>query len=262
MRPLLSVVFCVASWAQPSVSNAKLETRAAGPLETEISKVSGPAWVGYDVASARNDNHSCCWGDGGRGCGLETNKPVSVANPGPVMLEGTGRIAVLFRVTAGKVEKVRAVSMDCALDAGGLPFVWLTGVTPGESAALLSKQGHEALHALAMQAGPEADNALIRLAKDESSTKTRGQALFWLSQKASQKAMGTIQEAVDNDPDTDVKKKAVFALSQLPKDDGIPKLIDVAKNNRNMAVRKQAMFWLGQSHDPRALQFLEDILLK
>jgi len=26
-------------------------------------------------------------------------------------------------------------------------------------------------------------------------------------------------------------------------------------------VRKQAMFWLGQSNDPRAVKFFEDILL-
>jgi len=36
----------------------------------------------------------------------------------------------------------------------------------------------------------------------------------------------------------------------------------VARTNRNPAVRKQAIFWLGQSKDPRALQFLEEILTK
>ena len=57
-----------------------------------------------------------------------------------------------------------------------------------------------------------------------------------------------------------MKKKAVFALSQLPKDEGVPKLMEVARNNRNPEVRKQAMFWLGQSHDPRAVKFFEEIL--
>ena len=75
-------------------------------------------------------------------------------------------------------------------------------------------------------------------------------------------AVATISGAIDNDPDTEVKKKAVFALSQLPKDEGVPKLMDVARNNKNPEVRKQAMFWLGQSNDPRALKFFEDILLK
>jgi hypothetical protein len=51
-------------------------------------------------------------------------------------------------------------------------------------------------------------------------------------------------------------------LSQMPRDEGVPKLIDVARANRNPEVRKQAMFWLGQSNDPRAVKFFEDILLK
>ena len=59
-----------------------------------------------------------------------------------------------------------------------------------------------------------------------------------------------------------MKKKVVFALSQLPNDAGVPKLMDVARNNRNQEVRKQAMFWLGQSHNPRAVQFFEEVLLK
>jgi HEAT repeat protein len=72
--------------------------------------------------------------------------------------------------------------------------------------------------------------------------------------------MQTVTNAIDSDPDTEVKKKAVFALSRMPKDEGVPKLIDVARTHRNREVRRQAMFWLGQSGDPRALQFFEDIL--
>jgi HEAT repeat protein len=90
----------------------------------------------------------------------------------------------------------------------------------------------------------------------------RGQALFWLAQKAGQRASATSVDAIRNDPDTEVKKRAVFALSQLPKDDGVPKLIDVARTQKNPEVRKQAFFWLGQSQDPRALQFIEQVLAK
>ncbi len=48
----------------------------------------------------------------------------------------------------------------------------------------------------------------------------------------------------------------------MPKDEGVPKLIEVARINRNRDVRRQAMFWLGQSGDPRALRFFEDVLRK
>src|SRR2546421_3539489 len=107
---------------------------------------------------------------------------------------------------------------------------------------------------------PEAVNAMIDAARNDKSAHVRGQALFWLSQKAGDKAARAISDAIENDPETDVKKKAVFALSQLPKDEGIPKLVHVARANRNREVRKDAMFWLGQSNDPRALAFFEEVL--
>lgn len=114
--------------------------------------------------------------------------------------------------------------------------------------------------ALSVSHEPDALPEMIRMAKDDESSHVRGQALFWLAHKAGQKAMSAITGAIENDPDTDVKKKAVFALSQMPKDEGVPKLIEVAKTNHNREVRKQAMFWLGQSNDPRALAFFEQVL--
>jgi len=87
----------------------------------------------------------------------------------------------------------------------------------------------------------------------------RGTALFWVAQRAGDKAAGTLTQALE-DPETEVRKKAVFALSQLPKDEGVAKLIEVARTHRDAAVRRQAMFWLGQSRDPRALAFFEQIL--
>jgi HEAT repeat protein len=67
-------------------------------------------------------------------------------------------------------------------------------------------------------------------------------------------------DAIQNDPETDVKKRAVFALSQLPKDESVTQLNRVAGTNSNPAVRKEAFFWLGQSLDPRALAYLEQVL--
>ena len=116
--------------------------------------------------------------------------------------------------------------------------------------------------ALSVSKVPAALTTLIATARDDKSTRVRGQALFWLAQQAGKEATAVIANAIDNDPDTEVKKKAVFALSQLPKDEGVPKLMEVARTNRNPEVRKQAMFWLGQSNDPRALKFFEEILLK
>jgi HEAT repeat protein len=114
--------------------------------------------------------------------------------------------------------------------------------------------------ALSVSKDPSALQTLIDAARSDRSTRVRGQALFWLAHKAGQRAVATITGAIADDPETEVKKKAVFALSQLPRDEGVPMLIEVARTNKNPEVRKQAMFWLGQSHDPRAVQFFEQVL--
>lgn len=109
---------------------------------------------------------------------------------------------------------------------------------------------------------PAAQDEIIHMAKFDPEAKVRGQALFWIAQKAGKRATATLTDAIQNDPETDVKKRAVFALSQLPKDDGVPQLIHVADTNSSPAVRKEAFFWLGQSQDPRALAYLEQVLKK
>jgi hypothetical protein len=178
-------------------------------------------------------------------------------------LEGSSEIAVLYRVVRGEIEKINVFSIQCELDAGGLPFIWLTGVSAGESADFLKAAVPKgALVALAMQGGREAETALIALARESQTGHRRGEALFWLAQRAGDKAVGAISQAIEDDPDTGVKKQAVFALSQLPKDEGVPKLIEVARSNRNPAVRKQAFFWLGESDDPRAFKVLEETLAR
>jgi hypothetical protein len=116
--------------------------------------------------------------------------------------------------------------------------------------------------ALSQSHEPGAIQDLIGMARHDVSSRVRGQAIFWLAQIGGRKEAAQITDAIENDPDTEVKKKAVFALSQIHDGEGVPLLINVAKTNKNPAVRKQAIFWLGQSSDPRALDFLEEILSK
>jgi hypothetical protein len=297
-----------------------------------------PAWFGYTVKTIRKDGDSCCWNGNGRGgCGLEGNwtDASSGTRPNtPVQLEGSDTAAVLLRVENSTVGKVHLYSLHCPLDAGGLPFIWLSGVsnqasiahlktlvssdaknlTDGAIFAISQHAGSEAdttlaelarptqpervrekvafwlgasreapgvtvlksmiasdpssnvrdkaVFALSISKQPEALDELIRAAKSDPSSHVRGQAIFWLAQKAGKRAAATITNAVENDPDTEVKKRAVFALSQLPKDEGVPKLIEIARTQKNPEARKQAFFWLGQSQDPRALAFFQEMLSK
>lgn len=263
---------------QPNVTNARMETRAfSGDLGAQLRAVNA-AWFGYAVKSMRRDHHSCCWSEEGEcGCPLEGRSgAVSVSTRDttaqrPVQLEGSDELAILFRIENNQVDKIDVFSLSCPLDAGGLPFVWVMGVPQAASLKYLSQQVDgqtsrtvmdAALFAISQHEGASALDLLIRFAKTHASPHVRGQALFWLAQRAGERAAATITNAIENDPDTDVKKRAVFALSQLPNGEGVTRLIEIARTQRNREVQKQAFFWLGESKDPRALAFIEDVLTK
>jgi HEAT repeat protein len=192
-----------------------------------------------------------------------------------VRLEPPAELLVLARIENSEIVRVRAFSADCDVDAGGAAVVWFTDVRPDDSVSWLAtlanssraanradRVAQSAMSAIALHQAQSADRVLVAMARDDAGRRVRGQALFWLATRASREALSAITGAIENDPDTEVKKKAVFALSQMPKDEGVPRLIDVARTNKNTEVRKQAMFWLGQSNDPRAIKFFEEILLK
>jgi len=363
---LLGTVYCLAAAAQePRAINARMHTlSAAAGLASAFHSIesneAGPAWIGYAVPIVPGDHTMCCSGSIGEfseeGCGrcrLEDDQgekgghSVDSGDAARVKLEYSPYFLVLYRIVGGKVLKIRIFSPECELDAGGLPFIWLTEVRSADSVAWLSslvkaggvrgeaeeegeepgedsglshsaltaiafhadasaqralegfvaagqpeplreqaafwlgvargRQGYEVLNrllqddqserfrdkavfALYVSKEPEAVEAIIGAAHRDPSAHVRGQALFWLAQKAGKRAAAAISAAIENDPETEVKKRAVFALSQLPKDEGVPLLIQVARTNGNAVVRKQAMFWLGQSRDPRALAFFEQVL--
>ena len=275
--------------APPRLLNARLETRSAGAglepaFRSAVAAARAPSWIGYAIP-ADGRHQMCCWdsvdqvGSACPGCRLEGKGAFTVGGRpektgAPIPLEGDETVVVLFRAENGRLERLRTFSAGCALDAGGLPVLWLADVRPAESVRLLrslvssglsggklgKRVDEPALAALAFHAEPSALEALIGLARQDASAHVRGQALFWLAQRAGSRVAGVITRAIDDDPETEVKKRAVFALSQLPHDEGVPLLIDTARRNRNPAVRKQAMFWLGQSNDPRALSFFEEVL--
>jgi hypothetical protein len=318
MKPILFLLMALPLAAQaPHATNAKIETlSAAGGIEQQVRRLgaNGPVWFGWSVPSVSRMQQGC-------------NMDEVVRRSGPVRLEPPDQTDVLVRAEKGAVTKVRVISPECEIDAGGLTVYWFTDIQPAQSIVYLKPlaESHKgALAAIAMHADAAADRALeemtapsqpeklreqavfwmgvargrrgfefikrllesdasdrlreravfalyvskepgavdemISVAKNDRSAHVRGQAYFWLAQKAGKKAAGAIAGAVDNDPDTEVKRRAVFALHQLPNGEGVPKLIEVARSNKNPAVRKQAVFWLGQSKDPRALAFIEDVL--
>ena len=285
--------------AQQQVVNARAESiavsgtgadRIGAALRALASRGTGPVWAAW-TTPAEGRFSGCCWESSGcEGCRLEAAAPgatpVTLVRQTPLPLEGDGELVVLVRIEGSRIERLRTVAVSCPLDAGGLPFVTLTGVSGADSVAWLRTQADAAeattsidkdkgpatvlgkargfadgaVYAIGRHADPSAATVLLDLARRHAEPRIRGTALVALAQTAGRRVAPDLAGAIERDPDTEVKKRAVFAISQLPKDESVPMLIRLAREHANNAVRRQAMFWLGQSKDPRAIEFFESVL--
>jgi HEAT repeats len=267
----LAVLFAISAGAcaqdeRPSVTNARFETRAfSGDLATQI-RAGSATWFGYAVKSLPGDHSNCGWNHGAQhGWRLEgasdivsgtSSSPVS-----PVHLEAPPAIDVLFRVENNAVQNVGIYSTDCSLDAGGLPFVWITDVPAKASLAylqtLVSASGSDhtlesAILAISMHDDAQADVVLEQLARPASSQKIREKAIFWLGANRGARGVAVLKNILDTDPSEQIRDKAVFALSISKQPDALDPILRAAHNDSSPHVRSQALFWLGQKAGVRA----------
>ncbi|MEO8658595.1 MAG: HEAT repeat domain-containing protein [Bryobacteraceae bacterium] len=260
---------------QPTFSNANLRTApATGGLDASIRAAAagqrGPLWIGYAVPAQSGTGESCCWNGSNHGCGLEDNRGSTVHSGGekvPVKLEGPSHYSVLYRVEGGFVGRLAAYALDCPIDAGGLPVVWLTGVTPSESIATLAryavsadqtKVANSAIFAIAMHAGAEADGALERIAAPTQPEKVRRDALFWLGMARGRRGYEVVSRVVREDPSDHVREHAIFVLSESKEPEAIPTIIRIAKEDKSAHVRGKALFWLAQKASKKAGAAISD----
>jgi len=250
--------------AQPELLvNAKVDTHHAaqgldGEFQALVSATPQPAWIAYSVPST---------GTAALGCEFVSRDGAWWSN-GTVHLEPPGHALILFRVAAGAVERIRALSPDCEIDAGQAPFHWIADVAPAQSVALLAAFATRespllaAVSAIAVHGDPAATDALVSLVQSGKDAKVRAQAVRELGHRGGAQAVAAIGAALDKDSDPGLQRAACAALQSLPGGVGIPRLIQLAREARNRELRRQAMTSLQNSHDPRALVFFEEVLAK
>jgi len=263
----------------PRVENAKLETRAVGAgleatLRILINSADKPEWVGYQVDEVAGERGVCCnnnWNDGNCGtCRLERENGWmggTKHTEGSVKLEGSRQLVVLYRLETRRVDKIRIASEDCTLDAGGLPFVWLTSVKSSESIAVLANYvrnsdfdshgdhniAHGALTAIAMHADSLADAALESFVKSDQREGLRKQAAFWMGAARGKAGLSSLLRMAKNDPSSDVRAHVTFALSVSHEPGAIEEMIRMAHDDSSSHVRGQALFWLAQKAGNKAV---------
>jgi HEAT repeat protein len=258
----------------PNIQNSRVNQQStSGSLAAQIkdwtAQVTRPQWLGYTVPEVAGKRGVCCGGGDWNGdcgtCRLEKGEHgVNVMrndSDATVMLEGSREIAVLFRAENHQITQVRIASTECTLDAGGLPFVWLTNVKPAESVALLTtfvrkersdyrdsddRHGHQALGAIALHADDSAEAALESFIRLDSSEELRKQTAFWLGEARGKAGFLALQKMAKSDPSTEVRAHVTFALSVSMEPGAVDEMIRMAHDDGSTHVRGQALFWLAQ----------------
>ena len=164
------------AFAQAPVINAKVEMRtAARSVADEMQAVANqgtPVWAGYRVPMVRRSSPSLQY----------------MGTRGNCRLEPPTELVVLARFEAKTLVELRPVSVDCDVDAAGMPLVWLSNVNPDQSVAWLAslvadasagRRGARlldpALNAIGLHAAPAAGKTLIALARAEKDPKMKEQ---------------------------------------------------------------------------------------
>ena len=266
----------------PAFQNGHVEKRPVrGTLSEDVHTWSGATkaarWLGYSVVAVEGDRTVCCsnWDGASHGCGVcqlernheGTNVNSSGAEKGTVQLEGSRRLAVLFRAENGKIEKIRVFSGDCTVDAGGKDVLWLEGVKDSDSVEMLARYvksersgeegdeslGKSALTAIALHGDTSAERMLLSFAETGQPEWLRRDTAFWLG--ASRGAVGfhALQKMAQNDPSAHVREQVTFALSVSKDPDAVNEMIRMAHQDTSAQVRGQALFWLAQKAGKRAV---------
>jgi len=267
MRMLVAAsLWCIAALplaAQPKLLvNAQVDTRsAAAGLDSVLHALLGqqpqPAWIGYSVPVVRN---------GGLGCEYVRD---NFNSPGVVHLEPPDHAVILLRVESGAVMRIRSLSPDCEIDAGGLPVHWLTDVAPAESIALLASliptreiTGDGALAAIAVHNDPAADTILDRYLAPNQPETLRLRAVSWMGAYRGRHGFETLKKIIAEDADNRVRERAVTALGNSKEAEAGPLLISIARGDPNARLRQQAISSLASSRKaiPGAIETLKSII--
>ncbi|HVH85335.1 MAG TPA: HEAT repeat domain-containing protein [Terriglobales bacterium] len=276
LASILGVSMLAIAQQPPKVVNAQFRTEAvtAGLAATvdRFEHSPGPLWLGYQVAAVPGSRFSACsggeagWNADDGCCGVDQLEGSdNNFRSGNSEQQTQTSINLLVRIDQGAVDKIRFVGTGCRLDAGGLPFTWLTDVKADDSVAWLArlvtaenKRGaDQALAAIAMHETSKATTALEGFASSSNPLWLREKAGFWLGAGRGHDGLLAL-EKLKSDPDPEFRKKLSFDFSVNRDPAAVDDLIGLAKSDADSGVREQAIFWVAQKAGKKAVATLQD----
>ena len=265
----------------PQTIDTKLEVHMVGPdlgatMKEIVATADSPMWIGYEVAGVPGEHGNCCGnyreGANGQSNGvwhLEKEHAGGRRSPqskNDAQLEGGQTLRILYRADKRHVERIRIMSSQCQLDAGGLRLIWLTDVKGEQSVAFLgefvqgreisdgdeSRIGEEALTAIALDANAAADKALERFSSPGQPEGLRKRASFWMGAARGPAGLAQLEKMAGTDPSSDVRAEVSFGLFLSKEPGATNEMIRMAREDGSPHVRGQALFWLAQKAGKKA----------
>jgi HEAT repeat protein len=251
---------------QPRIVHGTVTNVAASPDLGAQIRSSRTKYIGYSVPEIDGEHVMCCFqnfGDfrSGGTCSLDGDGNNFSNSDNDAVHPAAGVFFVLYRVENGEIVRVHSYSKECVLEANGAAVMWIEGVDPRKSVALLASmigrdrgRHSDAMSSLAMHADPAATTELERILNSSTaSDEARGQAAFWLGQTRGKRGYeDVVAIARSQSLSQHLREKAVFAISQSKEPGAIDELINLAKHDATAHVRSQALFWLSQQAGKKA----------
>lgn len=276
---ILSASAVAFSGQQPRVSNTQMNTEPASSglsaTVTRFQHSSQPIWIGYEVPALPRSHSSSCGDSNGASSDDGCCSEVQLEGSGERVIESTqatepGKVYVLLRLEQGTMSKVRPVNTGCRINAGGVPFTWLTGVDPEDSIRFLAQLAGApsaenrvvdgALASIALHAAPSATAQLSKLAAPANPSRLREKAAFWLGAERGHEGLQVLEKLMATEQDKKLREKLVFDISISRDPAALQDLLTLAKSNADPNVRSQAIFWLGQKAGKKATATLTNAI--
>jgi hypothetical protein len=273
-RVLVTIALAAPAWAQPPVQNGRVDVRQPPDVAREIAtlaeRASEPVWVGWRVPIV-GVRSLCNWyvddSVAVRGFLAAPDQPGASSAPriappaGPVPIEAGSGLVVLARLKDGQVERLRTLTDDCPIDAGGRTIHWFEGVTPARSLAYLESLtrlpdlsqldrrtassrrslAQSAITAVALHADGGADSILDRIAGSHADHSLRRHAASRLGAERGQRGFDALRRLMGTETDQSVRRALVSALALTGAPAAEP-LLALARGDTDPGLRADAAY--------------------